>query len=324
MSKPSKGASWLSAFRVAFPRTLPVLAGYLALGAAFGLMLSSIGLSPLWALFMSIVIYAGSGQFLAVTLIASQTSLPQVALLTFLLNFRHFFYGLSMISRYKDAGARKGYLIFAMTDETYALLAGGVPPARVDATDYYFAVSLLDHLYWIGGSLIGAAAGNLITFDTTGVDFAMTALFVVLAVEQWKSNSRHAPALFGLCFGIASLLIFGADLFLIPALVAIAAALLLPVLLRLAFLYADWRLSAAVRRTGRRRFLPPARDSGARMQMVRRGNGRCAERSTGSVYNPVPHRLLRAARLRCTRSRPFRRFSFSGSGSGPGCGRPGR
>ena len=227
MSKPSKGASWLGAFRVAFPRTLPVLAGYLALGAAFGLMLSSIGLSPLWALFMSLVIYAGSGQFLAVTLIASQTSLPQVALLTFLLNFRHFFYGLSMISRYKDAGARKGYLIFAMTDETYALLAGGVPPARVDATDYYFAVSLLDHLYWIGGSLIGAAAGNLITFDTTGVDFAMTALFVVLAVEQWKSNSRHAPALFGLCFGIASLLIFGADLFLIPALIAIAAALLL-------------------------------------------------------------------------------------------------
>ncbi len=91
-------------------------------------MLSSIGLSPLWALFMSLVIYAGSGQFLAVTLIASQTSLPQVALLTFLLNFRHFFYGLSMISRYKDAGARRGYLIFAMTDETYALLAGGVPP----------------------------------------------------------------------------------------------------------------------------------------------------------------------------------------------------
>ena len=223
----SKGASRLSAFRVAFPRTLPVLAGYLALGAAFGLMLSSIGLSPLWAVFMSIIIYAGSGQFLAVTLIAQQTSLPQVALLTFLLNFRHFFYGLSMISRYKDAGWRKGYLIFAMTDETYALLAGGVPPARVDPTDYYFAVSLLDHIYWIVGGFLGAAAGHLITFDTTGVDFAMTALFVVLAVEQWKSNSRHAPALFGLCFGIVSLLIFGPDLFLIPALVAIAVALLL-------------------------------------------------------------------------------------------------
>ncbi len=118
-------------------------------------------------------------------------------------------------------------MIFAMTDETYALLAGGTPPAKVDATDYYFAVSLLDHLYWIGGSFIGAAAGNLITFDTTGVDFAMTALFVVLAVEQWKSNSRHAPALFGLFFGIASLLIFGADAFLIPALIAIAVALLL-------------------------------------------------------------------------------------------------
>lgn len=223
----SKGAAWLRAFRVAFPRTLPVLAGYLALGIAFGLMLSSIGLGPLWAAVMSLIIYAGSGQFLAVTLIAEHTSLPQVALLTLLLHFRHIFYGLSMISRYQDTGKRKGYLIFSMTDETYALLSGGVPPARVNPADYYFAVSVLDHFYWVAGSVIGGIAGNLIPFDTTGVDFAMTALFVVLAVEQWKSNDRHAPALFGFCFGIASLLIFGADLFLIPALLAIAAALLL-------------------------------------------------------------------------------------------------
>lgn len=223
----SKGALWQRTFRAAFPRTLPVLAGYLALGAAFGLMLSSIGLGPLWAAAMSLFIYAGSGQFLAVTLIAQQTSLPQTALLTLLLNFRHIFYGLSMISRYQGTGKRKGYLIFSMTDETYALLSGSVPPVWANPADYYFAVSLLDHLYWIAGSLIGSIAGNLIPFDTTGVDFAMTALFVVLAVEQWKSNEKHAPALFGLCFGIASLLIFGADLFLIPALLAIAAALLL-------------------------------------------------------------------------------------------------
>ena len=150
-----------------------------------------------------------------------------MALLTFLLNFRHFFYGLSMVSRYQGVGKRKLYLAFALSDETYAILAGALPPAQVDPADYYFAVSLLDQCYWVAGSLIGATVGQLITFDTTGVDFAMTALFVVLAVEQWKSARRHAPALFGGCCGVVCLLIFGPDLFLIPALAAIVALLLL-------------------------------------------------------------------------------------------------
>ena len=216
-------------FRVALQRTLPVLAGYLALGTAFGLLLNGIGLGVFWAAAMSILVYAGSAQFLAVSLIAGGTSLPQVALLTFLLNFRHFFYGLSMVDRYQGMGRRKGYLIFALTDETYALLAAGLPPARVDPADYYFTVSLLDHCYWVAGSVLGATVGTLITFDTTGVDFAMTALFVVLAVEQWKQakSKGHAPALCGLCCGVVCLLIFGPDLFLIPALGAIVAAMLL-------------------------------------------------------------------------------------------------
>ena len=124
-------------FRVALQRTLPVLAGYLALGTAFGLLLNGIGLGVFWAAAMSILVYAGSAQFLAVSLIAGGTSLPQVALLTFLLNFRHFFYGLSMVDRYQGMGRRKGYLIFALTDETYALLAAGLPPARGDPADYY-------------------------------------------------------------------------------------------------------------------------------------------------------------------------------------------
>lgn len=211
---------------MALQRTLPVLAGYLALGTAFGLLLNGIGLGVFWAAAMSILVYAGSAQFLAVSLIAGGTSLPQVALLTFLLNFRHFFYGLSMVGRYQGMGRRKGYLIFSLTDETYALLAAGLPPARVDPADYYFTVSLLDHCYWVAGSVLGATVGELITFDTTGVDFAMTALFVVLAVEQWKQAKRHAPALCGLCCGIVCLLIFGPDLFLIPALAAIVAAML--------------------------------------------------------------------------------------------------
>lgn len=217
----------LGAFRAALPRTLPVLAGYLVLGVAFGLLLNSIGLGVFWAAAMSILVYAGSAQFLAVSLIGASASLPQVALLTFLLNFRHFFYGLSMVSRYQGVGKRKLYLAFALSDETYAILVGALPPAQVDPADYYFAVSLLDQCYWVAGSLIGATVGQLITFDTTGVDFAMTALFVVLAVEQWKSARRHAPALFGVCCGVVCLLIFGPDLFLIPALAAIVALLLL-------------------------------------------------------------------------------------------------
>ena len=217
----------LGAFRAALPRTLPVLAGYLVLGVAFGLLLNSIGLGVFWAAAMSILVYAGSAQFLAVSLIGASASLPQVALLTFLLNFRHFFYGLSMVSRYQGVGQRKLYLAFALSDETYAILAGALPPTQVDPADYYFAVSLLDQCYWVAGSLIGATVGQLITFDTTGVDFAMTALFVVLAVEQWKSARRHAPALFGVCCGVVCLLIFGPDLFLIPALAAIVALLLL-------------------------------------------------------------------------------------------------
>ena len=217
----------LGAFRAALPRTLPVLAGYLVLGVAFGLLLNSIGLGVFWAAAMSILVYAGSAQFLAVSLIGASASLPQVALLTFLLNFRHFFYGLSMVSRYQGVGKRKLYLAFALSDETYAILAGALPPAQVDPADYYFAVSLLDQCYWVAGSLIGATVGQLITFDTTGVDFAMTALFVVLAVEQWKSARRHAPALFGVCCGVVCLLIFGPDLFLIPALAALVALLLL-------------------------------------------------------------------------------------------------
>lgn len=191
----------LGAFRAALPRTLPVLAGYLVLGVAFGLLLNSIGLGVFWAAAMSILVYAGSAQFLAVSLIGASASLPQVALLTFLLNFRHFFYGLSMVSRYQGVGKRKLYLAFALSDETYAILAGALPPAQVDPADYYFAVSLLDQCYWVAGSLIGATVGQLITFDTTGVDFAMTALFVVLAVEQWKSARRHAPRCSGCAAG---------------------------------------------------------------------------------------------------------------------------
>lgn len=209
-----------------FPHTIPVMAGYVSLGAAFGLLLQSIGYGPIWAFLMSLFIYAGSAQFLAVELIAAGAGLIQVALLTFLLNFRHLFYGLSMIEKYRGTGIRKIYLIFGLTDETYALLTGYKIPEGLGDKTYYFAVTLMNQLYWILGCVIGSVVGSIIPFDTTGIDFAMTALFAVLVVEQWKTHKNHIPAISGFIITIASLYIFGVNHFLIPALAVMSIFLL--------------------------------------------------------------------------------------------------
>ena len=209
-----------------FPQTIPVMAGYISLGIAFGLLLQSIGYGPIWAFLMSLFIYAGSAQFLAVELLAAGATLTHIALLTFLLNFRHLFYGLSMIEKYRGTGIGKIYLIFGLTDETYALLTGYKTPEGLSDNSYFFAVTLMNHLYWILGSVIGSVAGSIIPFDLTGIDFAMTALFAVLVVEQWKTNKNHIPAISGFVITVAALFIFGADNFLIPALIVMSVALL--------------------------------------------------------------------------------------------------
>ena len=164
------------ALTAAFPVTVPVLMGYLSIGIAFGLMLEAAGYNFIWSFLMSLTIYAGSGQYLGVELLATGAVLSQVALLTFLINFRHLVYGLSMLEKFRGMGKRKFYMIFSLTDETYALLAGGAPPPGVEARDFYFAVALLDQCYWILGSVIGSVAGALLRFNTEGVEFAMTAM----------------------------------------------------------------------------------------------------------------------------------------------------
>lgn len=209
-----------------FPQTIPVMAGYLSLGIAFGLLLQSIGYGPVWAFAMSLFIYAGSAQFLAVELLAAGATVTQVALLTFLLNFRHLFYGLSMLEKYRGTGIRKLYLIFGLTDETYALLTGYKAPEGLREKDYYVAVTLMNQFYWILGSVVGSVAGGIFPFDTTGIDFAMTALFAVLVVEQWKTHKNHIPAISGFVITIAALYLFGADHFLIPALIVMSVVLL--------------------------------------------------------------------------------------------------
>ena len=197
------------ALAAAFPVTVPVLMGYLAIGIAFGLMLQEIGYNFIWAFFMSLTIYAGSGQYLGVTLLATAAGLGTVALMTLLINFRHLVYGLSMLEKFRGMGWRKLYMIFSLTDETYALLSSARAPVGVDPRSFYFAIALLDQSYWVLGSVIGGVAGALIPFSTEGVDFAMTALFVVIAVDQWKAYKKHLPALIGGAVTVVFLIILG-------------------------------------------------------------------------------------------------------------------
>lgn len=211
---------------LAFPSTLPVLFGFVPLGIAFGLLMDAAGYSVLLTFFMSLSVYAGSAQFMGVELLAAAAPLPQVALMTLVLNFRHLVYGLSMLEKYRDTGWRKPYLIFALPDETYALLSSGKVPQGIDPQDHYLAVSLLNQIYWVAGSVIGGALGAALTINTQGADFAMTALFVVIALSQWEEKKNRPSALLG--FGAAGLclLLFGPDRFLIPSLVLIILSLL--------------------------------------------------------------------------------------------------
>lgn len=213
--------------KTVFLDTIPVLTGYLFLGAGFGILLSEAGYGPGWALLMSLCIYAGSCQYLLVSLLFSGASLLSNAIATLLVNARHLFYGISLIDTYKDAGKKKPYMIFALTDETYSLVTQAKLPEGVSKTAYCFWVSLFDQCYWILGCTLGNVAGTLLPIDFTGISFVLTALFVTMFVEQWLSSKDHIPALIGVGCTALCLLIFGSELFLIPSMAAIAGLLIL-------------------------------------------------------------------------------------------------
>jgi 4-azaleucine resistance transporter AzlC len=213
--------------KTVFWDTVPVLTGYLFLGAGFGILLSEAGYHPLWALVMSVFVYAGSGQYLLVSLLTSGASLVANAVATLLVNARHLFYGISLVDTYKHAGKRKGYMIFALTDETYSLVTQAKLPEGMDRTAYCFWVSLFDQCYWIVGCMLGAVAGYVLPIDFTGVSFVLTALFVTMFVEQWLTHKDHGPALIGVVCTAVCLAIFGSQYFLIPSMAAIAGLLIL-------------------------------------------------------------------------------------------------
>lgn len=211
--------------RYAFFSSLPVMAGYVVLGAGFGILLNDKGYSFWWAFLMSLTIYAGSMQYVGVDLMAGGASLVSAALMTLMVNARHIFYSVSMVDKYREAGPEKPYLIFALTDETYSLVCDAEVPEGVSRRWYYFLVSLMNQFYWIFGSVLGGILGSALTFDTEGIDFAMTALFVVIFVEQWEKTRQHLPALLGVGISLGCLLVFGASNFLIPFMLGITAAL---------------------------------------------------------------------------------------------------
>ena len=211
----------------AFTATIPVMTGYLVLAIGFGILLKTKGYGVGWAIAMSGFIYAGSMQYLAIDLLCGGASLLTTAVTTLMVNARHLFYGISMVDRYQNIGKKKPYLIFALTDETYSLVCGEESVKGIkEPKEYYFSVSLFNQTYWVTGSIIGSLLGNIIPFNVDGIDFALTALFVTIFVEQWLTTKEHRPALIGVIASMLCLIIFGADSFLIPTMIIIVSLLI--------------------------------------------------------------------------------------------------
>lgn len=190
------------ALRAAFPATIPVMTGFLCLGTAYGLLMQSKGYGPGWSVLMSAIAFGGSMQFVAVTLLTTAFDPVQAFLLSVMVNARHMFYGLSLLDKYKGLGKVRAFLIYVLCDETFSLVSTLEPPEGVARRDFYFWISLLDYLYWITGTALGGLLGSFLTFDTTGLDFALTALFVVLFLEQWKKPENRPAGVMGiLCAG---------------------------------------------------------------------------------------------------------------------------
>ena len=209
----------------AFRASLPVMAGYVVLGMGFGIIMRSKGYPVIVPAAMGIFIYAGSMQYVAIDLLTGGASLIAAALTTFMVNARHLFYGISMIDKYRNTGVCKPYLIFGLTDETYSLVCGEIPAEGKERRLYCLALTAMNHIYWITGCTVGAALGSIIPFSTEGIDFALTALFITVFVEQWMSTKDHAAAVIGVVCSVAALAVFGAESFLIPAMILITLSL---------------------------------------------------------------------------------------------------
>jgi 4-azaleucine resistance transporter AzlC len=211
----------IKTLKVAFPYTIPILTGYLFLGAAWGILMESKGYSVLWTTLISLFTYAGSMQFVAVSLLALGFNPLYACFMTLMVNARHLFYGIVMLDNFKGTGKMKPYLIFGLTDETFSILCSTKPPEDVDNDWFMFFVTLLDHLYWILGTVLGSIIGTMLSFNTKGLDFVLTSLFIVIFINQWKSTQNHLPVIIALSSTIICRILFGPANFIIPSMFAI-------------------------------------------------------------------------------------------------------
>ena len=211
----------LKAFKAALPHTLPICVAFLFLGMSYGFFMKSEGFSFIYPILMSLLIFAGSMEFITVALLLGTFNPLYALLMALMVNARHLFYGISMLDKYKNSGLKKFYLIFGMCDESFTINCTTKIPADVDKGYFMFFVTLLNHIYWVAGATLGALLGYVVSFDTTGIEFVMTALFVVIFLNQWDSVKNHTPALTGLICTFICLVLFGGDHFIVPAMLGI-------------------------------------------------------------------------------------------------------
>ncbi len=215
-----------AALRAAFPATVPVMTGFLCLGLAYGVLMRSKGYGPLWSTLMSAVAFGGSMQFVAITLLTAAFDPLQAFLLSVMVNARHMFYGLALLDKYRGLGRVRAVLIYTLCDETFSLVSSLEPPPGTDQRRYYLYISLLDYAYWVMGTAAGGMLGGFITVNTRGMDFALTALFVVLFLEQWKKRENRPAGAAGIICAAVSLAVCGAENMVIPAMALVLAVLL--------------------------------------------------------------------------------------------------
>lgn len=214
------------AFAAAFPSTIPVLTGFLVLGMAYGVLMHTKGIGILWTTIMSAIAFCGSMQFVAITFFTVAFNPIQAFILSVMVNARHLFYGISMLEKYKGMGKIRGFLIYVLCDETFSIISTVKIPEGVNHKYFYGMVSLLNYIYWVVGSFLGGVLGNFVSFNTKGLDFVLTALFVVLFLEQWKVKANRIPGVIGILSTILSIIVFGKANLVIPAMCIILVALL--------------------------------------------------------------------------------------------------
>ncbi|MCR8928854.1 azaleucine resistance protein AzlC [Priestia megaterium] len=219
-----RSEKWI-ACRAAFPYTVPILTGFLFLGIAYGIYMHSLGFSAIYPILMSLIIFAGSMEFVAANLLLVPFHPLNALFLTLMVNARHLFYGISMLDTYKGMGKKKFYLIYGLCDESFAINSTVNVPKNVDKGWFMFFVTFLNHCYWGIGAAIGGIFGSLVQFNTEGLEFVMTALFIVIFIEQWMKEKKHHSALIGLGLSTVSLIIFGGSHFIIPAMLLILTVL---------------------------------------------------------------------------------------------------